>query len=148
MNMTASSTLSSTGTAAVDHATGVGVTEGMVRTWLRVEGLAAFGAGLVLFGSSGGDWLVFLLLILLPDVSVIGYLAGPRVGAFTYNLLHNWAPGFGALIIGLWLDAPVALLVAAVLIAHVGMDRALGYGLKLPSAFGDTHLGHIGRATA
>ena len=146
--MTSISALSSTGTVAADHATGVGVTEGMVRTWLRLEGLAAFGVGLVLFGSSGGDWLIFVPLILLPDVSVIGYLAGPRVGAFTYNLVHTWAPGFVALMIGLWLDAPVALLVAAGLIAHVGMDRALGYGLKLPSAFGDTHLGHIGRATA
>jgi hypothetical protein len=146
--MTAISAPSSRRTVAADQATGVGVTDGMVRKWLRLEGVAAFGAGLVLFGSSGGDWLVFLPLILLPDVSVIGYLAGPRIGAFTYNLVHTWAPGFVALIIGLWLDAPGALLVAAALIAHVGMDRALGYGLKLPSAFGDTHLGRIGRATA
>jgi hypothetical protein len=79
---------------------------------------------------------------------VIGYLAGPRVGAFTYNLVHTWAPGFVALILGLLLGAPIALLVGAALITHVGIDRALGYGLKLPSAFGDTHLGHIGRATA
>lgn len=119
--------------------------DGTVRTWLRLEGLAAFGAGLVLYGVSGGDWLFIVPLILLPDLSAVGYIAGPRVGALTYNLVHNWAPGFVALLVGVWSSSPVALLLAAVLIAHVGMDRALGYGLKLPSAFQDTHLGRIGR---
>jgi hypothetical protein len=123
-----------------------GMVEGQVRSWLRLEGLAAFGAGLALFGLSGGNWLFVVPLLLLPDLSMLGYLAGPRVGAVTYNLVHNWAPGFGALVIGMWLDSPAVLLVAGVLIAHVGMDRTLGYGLKMPSAFGDTHLGRIGKS--
>ena len=127
---------------------GRGMVEGQVRSWLRLEGLAAFGAGLVLFWLSGGNWLFFVPLLLLPDVSMLGYLAGPRTGAATYNLVHNWALGFGTLVIGLWLDSPTVLLVAGVLLAHVGMDRTLGYGLKLPTAFGDTHLGHIGKRTA
>jgi hypothetical protein len=125
-----------------------GMTVGAVRTWLRIEGLAAFAAGLVLFGLSDGNWLFVIPLLLLPDVSAIGYLSGPRVGAFTYNLAHNWSIGFVALALGLWLSAPGLQLVAAILIAHVGMDRAVGYGLKLPSSFQDTHLGRMGRAKA
>ncbi len=135
-------------TAGVDEASRRGMVEGQVRWWLRLEGLAAFGAGLVLFWLSGGNWLFFVPLLLLPDVSMLGYLAGPRTGAATYNLVHNWALGFGALLVGMWLDSPAILLLAGVLIAHVGMDRTLGYGLKLPTAFGDTHLGHIGKRPA
>jgi hypothetical protein len=119
--------------------------EGTVRTWLQLEGLAAFAGGVVLYGVSGGNWLLLILLLLLPDVSMLGYLAGPRVGAFTYNLAHTWAPGFIALGLGVWLASPTIQLVAAILIAHVGADRALGYGLKMPTAFQDTHLGRIGR---
>jgi hypothetical protein len=121
------------------------MTTGAVRAWLRLEGVAAFAAGLGLFGTSGGNWLFIVPLIFVPDVSAVGYLAGPRVGAFTYNLLHSWVPGLLALGLGTWLTSPAALLVAAILIAHVGMDRALGYGLKLPSSFQDTHLGRMGR---
>jgi hypothetical protein len=125
-----------------------GMTEGAVRTWLRLEGLAAFGAGLALFGASGGNWLFLVPLILLPDISAAGYLAGPRVGAFTYNLFHNWVPGIVTLGFAAWLASPAVLLAAAILIAHVGMDRAVGYGLKLPGSFQDTHLGRMGRAKA
>jgi hypothetical protein len=125
-----------------------GMTQGAVRTWLRLEGLAAFGVGLGLFGATGGNWLFLVPLILLPDLSAAGFLAGPRVGTFTYNLFHNWVPGLAALAAGAWLASPAILLVAAILIAHVGMDRAVGYGLKLPGSFHDTHLGRMGRTKA
>ncbi len=123
-----------------------GMTSGAVRGWLRLEGFAAFAAGLALFGASGGNWWFIIPMMLLPDISAVGYLAGSRVGSHTYNLLHNWAPGLLVLGLGTWLASPALQLVAAILIAHVGMDRALGYGLKLPSSFQDTHLGRIGRA--
>src|SRR5262245_38748836 len=118
-----------------------GMTYGAVRSWLRLEGAAAFVAGLGLFGASGGNWLFIVPLLLLPDLSAIGYLAGPRVGAVTYNLVHNWVPGIAVLGLGIWLDSPALLLAASILIAHVGMDRAVGYGLKLPGSFHQTHLG-------
>jgi hypothetical protein len=143
--ITEATVLSHTG-PAVTLPSSVGMTNGAVRSWLRLEGVAAFAAGLGLFGASGGNWLFIVPLILLPDVSAVGYLAGPRVGAFTYNLLHSWVPGLLALGLGTWLAWPSVQLGAAILIAHVGMDRALGYGLKLPSSFQDTHLGRIGRA--
>ena len=125
-----------------------GMTVGAVRTWLRLEGLAVFGLGVGLFAANGGNVLFLVPLLLLPDVSAVGYVAGPRVGAATYNLLHNWVPGVVALGVGVWLASPAVLLVAAILIAHVGMDRAVGYGLKLPTSFQDTHLGRMGRAAA
>jgi hypothetical protein len=75
----------------------------------------------------------------------VGYLRGPRLGAFTYNVVHNWALGLAVLGLGLATDiAPIAI-AGAVLIAHVGMDRAAGYGLKLSTSFHDTHMGRIGR---
>jgi hypothetical protein len=116
-----------------------------VRGWLRIEGAAAFAAGLALYGWLGGPWLLVLPLLLLPDLSAIGYLRGPRLGAFTYNIVHNWAFGLGVLGVGLTSGAMPISVLGAVSIAHVGMDRAVGYGLKLPSSFQDTHLGRMGR---
>lgn len=120
--------------------------EGAVRSWLRVEGLAGFAAGLALFGMAGGSWLVLVPLLLLPDVSAAGYVGGPRLGALTYNLAHTWAPGLVTLGLGVWIGSSVLEVAGAILIAHVGVDRAVGYGLKLPTSFQDTHLGRIGRA--
>jgi hypothetical protein len=116
-----------------------------VRAWLRLEGLAAFVVGAVVFTRLGGEWVWFVPTLLLVDVSIVGYLRGPRLGALTYNLAHNWAVGLGVLGLGLALGIPVATLAGAVLVAHTGGDRALGYGLKLRTGFRDTHLGTIGR---
>ena len=76
---------------------------------------------------------------------MVGYLHSPKTGALTYNLAHNWATGLIVLGLGLWLPSFVIAVAGAILIAHIGMDRALGYGLKLQSAFQDTHLGRIGK---
>lgn len=112
---------------------------------LRAEALAVFVAGVVAYLQLGGEPWWLLLLLLVPDVSMLGYLGGPRLGAVTYNLVHNLAVGLAALAIG-WFSAIAPLALAgAVLVAHVGMDRSLGYGLKLPTGFRDTHLGRIGR---
>jgi hypothetical protein len=69
------------------------ITDRPILTLLRLEGLAAFIAGLVLYGTHGGSWLLLLPLLLLPDVSMVGYLRDPRLGALLYNLAHNWALG-------------------------------------------------------
>jgi hypothetical protein len=116
-----------------------------VKWILRVESAAIAVVGIVAYLSLGGSPLLLIPALLAPDLSALGYLAGPRVGAVTYNLVHNWATasvlGLLAIVTGeLW-----PLLAGAVVAAHVGMDRALGYGLKLPTAFQDTHLGRIGR---
>jgi hypothetical protein len=116
-----------------------------VRTWLRIEAAAAFIAGLALYGWLGAPWLLVIPFLLVPDLSMIGYLRGPRLGAMTYNVAHNWAIGLAVLGIGIASEVTQVSILGAILIAHVGMDRALGYGLKLPTSFQDTHLGRIGK---
>ena len=99
----------------------------------------------MLYGWLGGPWLLVIPLLLLPDISAIGYLRDPRLGAFTYNLVHNWAFGLGLLGLGLAAGSTPIAILGIVAIAHVGMDRAVGYGLKLPTSFQDTHLGRMGK---
>ena len=119
---------------------------GLVSAILRSEALAALVAGVILWLANGGSPLWLVPALLLPDVSMVGYLANARVGALTYNAVHNWTVSIAILGIGWWLASVPALLPGSVLLAHVGMDRALGYGLKLPTSVQDTHLGRIGGA--
>ena len=116
-----------------------------IRPWLRMEGLAAFAAGFVGFLALGLPWYLFVALLLLPDASAIGYLRGPRLGAIVYNLAHDLFTGVAIAGIGLATGILPIAAAGAILVAHSGMDRLAGYGLKLPTAFQDTHLGRIGR---
>ncbi len=116
-----------------------------IKPWLRAEGAATFAAGLAGFLYLGVPWYAFPLLLLVPDISAIGYLRGPRLGAFVYNLIHDLATGVAIAGIGLALGSVPIAAAGAILVAHSGMDRMAGYGLKLPSSFKDTHMGRIGR---
>ena len=111
----------------------------------RLEGLAALAAGVAAYIWLGQSWLVFALLFLAPDLSMLGYLRSPRLGALTYNLGHTYATPALLALIGLSVG-PLAYGLAAIWVAHIGFDRLLGYGLKLDSGFGQTHLGPIGKA--
>ncbi|HEX2142303.1 MAG TPA: DUF4260 domain-containing protein [Candidatus Limnocylindria bacterium] len=111
---------------------------------LRLEALAALGAGIALWLANDGSLLWLLPALLVPDLSMAGYVANSRVGAVTYNLIHNWVLAPALLGLGWWMGSDVLLLAGSVVLAHVGMDRAMGYGLKLPTDFRDTHLGRIG----
>lgn len=119
---------------------------GQPRAWLRIEGAVVLVAGAGAYLQLGGSLLWLVPLLLAVDVSMLGYLAGPRPGAVLYNLAHTWAAGVAILVTAWWLAAPALALVGAILVAHTGMDRAAGYGLKYPTAFADTHLGRLGRA--
>jgi hypothetical protein len=131
-------------TASVAGATILGAKEvpmpDTVRFWLHVEGAAALIAGAALYHAVGGDWLWFIPLLLVPDVSIAAYVAGPVTGAFVYNLVHNWAVALALIGIGMWLGSAGVEIAGAVLGAHVGVDRLAGYGLKHTSGFKDTHL--------
>lgn len=118
---------------------------GSVRLLLRLEGLLVLLVAVLLYRRMDGGWLLFLLLFLVPDLSMAGYLRDRLAGAWCYNAAHTYlAPGL--LAAGGWLaGVPVATLLALVWAAHIGFDRVLGYGLKFPTGFGDTHLGRIGR---
>jgi len=116
---------------------------GTPRIILRLEGLAVLALATWLFARGGHSWPLFAILFLVPDVSFAAYAMGPRIGALGYNLLHSYV---GPIVLGALFVAtgrpPVLALVWA---AHIGFDRMLGYGLKYPTAFGDTHMGRIGR---
>ncbi len=118
--------------------------------WQRIEAALVFAAAVLWLWGRGPDWPVWLwvVLALAPDLSILGYLLGPRIGAVAYNTAHLYAGGAVLAGIGhvsgfptLWTD------LGLVWLAHVGFDRALGYGLKEVTAFRDTHLGRIGRDT-
>jgi Domain of unknown function (DUF4260) len=115
-----------------------------VKAILRVEGAAALAAAITLYSHAGLSWPLFALLILAPDLSMLAYLIGPRAGAAAYNLVHTYALGLPLALAGYFLASPFALALGLILIAHIGMDRMLGYGLKYSSGFRDTHLGRIG----
>ena len=118
---------------------------GAVRTWLRIEGATAFAVATGVYLRSGGSIWALIPLLLAVDLSMAGYVAGPRIGAMAYNAFHSWALGLVLLALGLLGGSDIVMVAASVLIAHVGMDRMAGYGLKYPTAFADTHLGRIGR---
>jgi len=122
-----------------------GETTGTVRWILRFEGLSMLIIALLLYSKLGLNWGVFALFFLVPDLSFLGYFAGPRVGATTYNLAHSYIGAFACLAIGFFIHIPMFLTAGIIWCAHIGLDRVLGYGLKYPAGFGFTHLGIIGR---
>ena len=113
------------------------------RTILRVEGAAVFLAASAAFVTLGGPWWLYLLLILAPDLGMLGYVAGPAIGSRTYNLVHTYTLPLVLGGLGWWSDTTLAILVALVWAAHVGIDRTIGYGLKYPTGFKDTHLDRL-----
>src|SRR5262249_34803448 len=136
---------SSVPSAVVGPSGASGFAFGSVRTLLRLEGFAAFAGALALYVYNGFSWLAFALLFLAPDLSMLAYFAGPRVGAAIYNLVHTFALALILALSGFFGALPALTGAGLLLVAHVGIDRALGYGLKYSTAFGDTHLGSIGR---
>ena len=110
---------------------------------LRLEGGTLLAVSLILYGYTGGNWLLFALLILAPDLSALGYLAGNKIGAYTYNLFHIYLLPAILGMYGLLGANTLALQFALIWFAHIGADRLLGFGLKYPSAFKDTHLDRV-----
>lgn len=116
----------------------------------RLENALIAIAVLVAFLVTGAGWWWPLVLFLAFDLSMLGYLGGPRLGAATYNAVHSYVVPAGLAITGLvflavGLDPFWALFIGGLWAFHVGADRALGYGLKLTEGFGHTHLGRIGK---
>lgn len=122
-----------------------GETKGAVRVVLRLEGLVILIAASVAYSKFGLGWGTFALFFLAPDLSLLGYLAGSKIGAISYNLAHSYSGAVACLAASLILSAPIILGVGLIWCAHIGFDRALGYGLKYSDGFTFTHLGRIGR---
>jgi hypothetical protein len=114
-----------------------------VRLALRAEGLAIGGAAVALYFEQGYSWLALVLLWLAPDLGALGYLAGKRVGAVVYDLTHFEAWPVALATFGVIADVDLAVQLALIWLSHIGLDRAIGYGLKYSSAFKDTHLQRV-----
>jgi Domain of unknown function (DUF4260) len=117
---------------------------GQPKLILRLEGLVLFAAGLMAFlYSKQSNW-IFAGLFLVPDLSMAAYLAGPKQGAIIYNIFHATIAPLLLAIYGVWFGEMYAQALASIWLAHIGLDRAIGYGLKYATDFKDTHLGRIG----
>ena len=114
------------------------------KTMLRFEGIALFGAATATYFWLGAPVWLFVVLALAPDISMLGYLAGPHTGSRLYNVFHTYLVPIALGAIGFWAGIPPITWVALVWIAHIGMDRAVGYGLKYPTGFKHTHLSREG----
>lgn len=110
---------------------------------LNLEEWGIFLLCLFLFSRLPFAWWWFPALLLLPDIGMLGYVAGPKVGAWTYNLLHHRTLAAVVAAYALWVNDDRWKLAALILFAHISMDRALGYGLKHETGFADTHLGTL-----
>lgn len=110
---------------------------------LRGEGVALLALSALLYTLREGNWLLFALLLFVPDLAMASYLLGNRTGAAVYNLAHTYAVPAALAAAGVLAGNALAVSLALIWCAHIGLDRLLGYGLKYPSAFKDTHLGRV-----
>src|SRR5665647_1064953 len=121
-----------------------GAVSGGLKPLLRLEGLMLFAGMTLLYAVWGGSWWVYAILFLAPDLSFAAYLAGPRLDAIVYNAAHSYLAPVSLMASEYALASPLTLSLATIWLAHIGIDRALGYGLKYTAGFTYTHLGRIG----
>jgi uncharacterized protein DUF4260 len=115
----------------------------MPRAFLHLEGATLLALGLGAYAHYDESWLMFVLLFFVPDVGVLGYLVNARLGAVTYNLTHSYPGPAIVMAAGLAADSGLVISLGLIWFAHVSFDRMLGFGLKYPSRFGDTHYQHV-----
>jgi hypothetical protein len=112
---------------------------------LKLEELAMFLCSILAFSTLPFAWWWFPALILVPDISMLGYAVNNKAGAISYNFFHHKAVALAVLVIGYYLLNDYWLLAGVILFGHSSMDRVMGYGLKYFTGFTFTHLGVIGK---
>jgi Domain of unknown function (DUF4260) len=117
-----------------------GVVTGLPLLLLRSEGVALLAMAVALYGRYGRAWWLFVALLPVPDLGLLGNLRGRRAGALAYDLTHTYVPPATLAVVGIVTGSGVAVALALVWFAHIGMDRALGLGLQYPDGSGRTHL--------
>ncbi len=117
--------------------------ERLPRFLLRTEGVVVAASATVLYFHAEYPWWLFLALILAPDLSLIGFAAGPRVGAAAYDMAHTYVLPVALAAVGVVTDTDAAVQVGLIWLAHIGVDRAIGYGLKYPMGTKETHLQRV-----
>src|SRR5829696_1899745 len=117
-----------------------GVVARLPRVLLRSEGVALLAMAAVLYGKQGQSWWLFVALLAVPDLGLLGYVVGARAGAVAYNLTHTYVPPAVLALGGVLGGSSLAVSAALIWFAHIGMDRALGLGLRSPDRSAPTHL--------
>lgn len=115
----------------------------MVKKILQLEGLFIFLFAAFIYWRLGGNLIIFIILLLVPDLSMIGYIKNKKIGAMIYNSIHNYILATAVIFIGLVLNSNLVVLLGLILTAHIGMDRLFGYGLKYKTDFKDTHMQRV-----
>ena len=110
---------------------------------LRLEGAAAIIVTVALYRELGLSWWLFVLLCLLPDLSLLAYFGGTRLGARVYNVVHTYTLPAGLWVLGFWSERGWVMGVALIWAAHIGFDRLIGFGLKYPAVFKPTHMQQV-----
>ncbi len=118
-----------------------GFVVGAPRVLLRIEGAVVALGALVAYGHFGGSWWMFVILIMLPDTALFGYLIDNRVGVVCYDAVHTSFPAALMAIVGLLDDSRTLMCLAAIWLAHIGIERMMGLGLRYGDGFAYTHLG-------
>lgn len=114
-----------------------------MKTVIKIEELMQFIFGIYLFSQLDVAWWWFPLLLLTPDIGMLGYLANTKLGAFSYNSFHHKGLAIAILLVGFYLKNEVMALIGIILFSHASMDRIFGYGLKYSDHFKHTHLGNL-----
>lgn len=114
-----------------------------MKATLKLEELAMFGLGIVAFNQLDFAWWWFLVLILTPDIGMLGYLVNSKIGALTYNVFHHKGLAVLVYFMGLYFANDILQLMGVILFSHASLDRIFGYGLKYQTSFNDSHLGPL-----
>lgn len=114
-----------------------------MKTLLQLEYVGLLLLSIVIFSLSEFSWWFYPLLILVPDIGMIGYLISPKIGSITYNIFHHYFVAIVFVSAGLLLDSSLYTLIGSILLGHTSLDRLLGYGLKYPDSFKHTHLKNL-----
>jgi hypothetical protein len=126
-----------------DNARSMSKRPSVVAVVLRLEGAAGLVVALLLYGRHEASWILFVVLLLTPDLSFAAYLAGPRIGSIVYNAVHTYIGPAILAAVGVVAEIDLAQSLALIWLAHISMDRLFGYGLKYETAFKDTHLQRV-----
>jgi hypothetical protein len=110
---------------------------------LRIEGVALLAGAITIYAHEEASWLLFALAFFAPDLSMLGFTGGSRLGAGVYNAAHATVIPLALVVAGLVAGHETALTIGLVWLAHIGFDRVLGYGLKYPEGFKETHLARV-----
>ena len=110
---------------------------------LRIEGLTVLGTAVTLYAQSDFSWWTFALLLLAPDLAMVGYVVNKQVGSILYNMFHIYPLPTLLILISFLVNAPIALQLGLIWLAHIGMDRIFGYGLKYSTDFKTTHMSRV-----